>query len=221
MYCNNCHRQCPDNFSSCPYCSAELKIDKKKKPEVFHLSRNKKFNLSLKGKIIALSTFALILCISAVTVGLLNGSKPEKVVKTMVLSLENESAENYYSIYDEQIKKYNKDNWYFDDDETFSAMTEPLQKTIAFYAEKCGEDFEAEYKINSVTYIENEEFEEYCEILEKSFGYRKLPTQIADVDFVVEVEGSEGAYTSVYDSFVCMKIGGKWYRVYSSVFNDM
>lgn len=221
MYCSNCQRQCPDNFTSCPYCSAELKVDKKKKPEVFHLPETKKFSLSLKGKVIVLSVIAFLLCISAVTVGLLNGSKPERVIKTMVLSVNNKDAQMYYSLYDEQIKKYNKDNWYFDDDETFSAMTEPLQKTIDFYTDKCGKDFTAQYEINSVTYIENEMFVAYCDVLEKSFGYRKLPAEIATVDFVIEVKGSDGEYTSVYDSFVCMKIGGKWYRVYSSVFNDI
>ncbi len=221
MYCNNCHQHCPDNFSSCPYCSHELKVDKKKKTDAYQARKNNNFKLSFKGKIIAVSVLAFILCISAVTVGVLNGSKPERIVKTMVLSVKNQDAEAYYSLYDEQIKEYNKENWYFDDDETFSAMTEPLTKTIDFYTDKCGKDFTVQYKINEVIYIENEKFADYCDVLEKSFGYRKLPTEIAKVDFVIEVKGSEGEYTSVYDSFMCMKIGGKWYRIYSSVFNDI
>lgn len=221
MYCNNCHRQCPDNFSSCPYCSNKLKTDKKKKTEAIESQKNKRFKISFKGKIIVISVVAFLLCIIAVTIGLLNGSKPEMLVKTMVLSVKNKDANTYYSLYDEQIKNYNKENWYFDDSETFSAMTEPLEKTIDFYTDKCGKDFTVRYEINEVIYIENEKFNEYCDVLEKSFSYRKLPTEIATVDFVIEVKGSEGEYTSVYDSFMCMKIGGKWYRIYSSVFNDI
>lgn len=220
MYCNNCHHQCPDNFSSCPYCAAPLKTEKKKKPEVFQLQKKKKFNLSFKMKIITVVSFAFILCVVAIIVGVSNGSKPEKVVKTMVQSIENKDAKLYYSIYDEQIRDYNKENWYFDDDETFAAMTEPLEKKIEFYGEKCGKDFKLQYTINSVTYIEGESFNSYCEILEESFGYRKLPTDIAEMNFVISVKGSDGTYSSVYDSFLCMKIGGKWYRVYSSVFNE-
>ncbi len=213
MYCDNCHRQSPDNFVNCPYCSAPLKNNKRKKPQKFTKKKERKKTISFKTATIIAVGIAFVLAICAIAVGSLTGTKPDKVVKTMVEAIENNDAELYYSLYDEHIKSYYKENFYYGDEETFDAMTKPLQESREFYASKCGEDFSLKYEIVSVEYLSDEELELNNDSLVTLYGYRQLPSKTAVLEFNIEVKGDNGTYKSEYTQFYCSLINGKWYKM--------
>ncbi|MGN0525805.1 MAG: hypothetical protein ACI4IF_00020 [Acutalibacteraceae bacterium] len=168
----------------------------------------------LKTIIIVTVIIASVLMVTAITVGALTGAKPQTVVKQFTDSIQNNDADLYYSLYSEETKEYCKNYWYYDDERTFENLTEGLEKSIEFYTEQCGENFKITYKINDIKYLEDEELESYVSNLSDSYGFKKLPTKVALLNFDVVVKGDKGEYTSVYDSFYCCKIGGKWYREY-------
>ncbi len=211
MYCDNCHRQSPDNFVNCPYCSAPLKNHKRKKPQKFVKPKEKKKPISFKTTVIAVVAVAFLLAISAIITGAVTGSKPSVAIKKMVNAVETNDSELYYSLYDDQIIEYYKENWYYGEEETFEAVTKPLQESRDFYTEKCGESFTLDYKITDVTYITGDTLNSLNNSLELSFNYSKFPTKAAFLSFQIEAKGDKGTYKSVYESFVCLQIGGKWY----------
>ena len=51
----------------------------------------------------------------------------------MVNAIEADDAKLYYSLYDDQLKEYYKENWYYGDEETFDAVTKPLKESRDFY----------------------------------------------------------------------------------------
>ncbi len=211
MYCDNCHRQSPDNFVNCPYCSAPLKNHKRKKPQKFVKPKERKKPISFKTAVIVAVVVAFVLAVCAIVTGTLTGSKPSTAIKKMVNAVETNDAELYYSLYDDQIIEYYKENWYYGDAETFDAVTKPLKDSQNFYTEKCGENFILDYKITDVTYITGETLNSFNNSLEISFNYSKLPTKAAFLNFEIEAKGKNGTYKTVYENFVCLQIGGKWY----------
>ena len=213
MYCDNCHRQSPDNFINCPYCSAPLKHNKRKKPQKFIKKKERKKPISFKTTVIITVVVAFFLAVSAVVVGAITGSKPDKVIKTMVTAIQTNDADLYYSLYDEQIKAYYKENFYYGDEETFDAMTKPLCESRDFYASKCGDDFVLEYKIVEVRYLNNEEFELHNDSLVNLYGYRDIPEKTAILSFDIVAKGEKGTYKSEYARFFCSQINGKWYKL--------
>ena len=217
MYCDNCHRQTPDNFVNCPYCSAPLKNNKRKKPQKFTKKKERRKPLSFKTAVLITVAVAFALSVSAVIIGSITGSKPDKVIKTMVTAIENDDAKLYYSLYDEQIKEYYKENWYYGDEETFDAVTKPLSESRGFYISKCGEDFNLKYKINDITYVSDEALERANENLQASYNYTKFPTKLAFLDFEIEAKGEMGTYKTVYDKLTCLQISGKWYIQTSAI----
>ncbi len=217
MYCDKCRRQSPDNFVNCPYCSAPLKNNKRKKPQKFTKKKERKKPVSFKTAVIITVAVAFVLAVSAVITGSITGSKPDKVIKTMVTAIETNDAKLYYSLFDEQIKEYYKENWYYGDEETFDAVTKPLNESRDFYISKCGKDFSLKYKINDITYISDEALEGANENLQASFNYTQFPTKIAFLDFEIEAKGEKGTYKTVYDKLTCLQINGKWYIQTSAV----
>lgn len=211
MYCDKCHRQSPDNFVNCPYCSAPLKNNKRKKPEKFIKPKEKKKPISFKTSVIAMVAIAFALAVSAIVTGVFTGSKPSTAIKKMVSAIETNDAELYYSLYDEQIVGYYKENWYYGDQETFDAVTKPLSQSREFYTKKCGENFTLDYKITDVTYITGDSLVSLNNSLEISFNYSEFPKKAAFLNFEIEAKGDKGTYKSVYENFVCLQIGGKWY----------
>ena len=213
MYCDNCHRQSPDNFVNCPYCSAPLKNNKRKKPQKFTKKKERRKPVSFKTAVIITVAVAFVLAVSAVITGSITGSKPDKVIKTMVTAIETNDADLYYSLYDEQIKAYNKENFYFGDEETFDAMTKDLHDSREFYSSKCGDDFVLEYKIHEMRYLNNEELELHNDSLVSLYGYRDLPEKTAILSFDIMAKGEKGTYKSEYGRFFCSQINGKWYKL--------
>lgn len=211
MYCDNCHRQSPDNFVNCPYCSAPLKNHKRKKPEKFVKTKERKKPLSFKSTVIVLVIAAFILAVCAIVTGIFTGSKPSTAINKMVAAIETNDAELYFSLYDDQIIEYYNENWYYGDAETFDAITKPLSESRDFYIEKCGENFTLDYKITEVTYITGDTLNSFNNSLGVSFNYSKYPSKAAFLNFEIEAEGEKGTYKSVYENFVCLQIGGKWY----------
>ncbi len=212
MYCEKCHRQSPDNFESCAYCSAPFKKTEAQKPSKFVNKENKRKKPSRKAVLSGLIIVAFVLCVVAVVTGVLTGAKPETTVKTLCQAIEENNRELYFNLYDEQIKEYKKKNWYFNDDETYKAITVPLEKSVLFYSQNCGESFKITYKINETTYVSEEELSAFNNMLAETYEYKKLPTDIAKIDFEINVSGESGSYKSVYKDFYCIKIGGKWFR---------
>lgn len=217
MYCDNCHRQSPDNFVNCPYCSAPLKNNKRKNPRKFTKKKERNKPFSFKTSVIIIVGIAFVLAISAVITGAVTGSKPEKAIKTMVIAIESNDSNLYYSLYDEQIREYYKQNWYYGDEETFDAVTKPLKESRDFYTEKCGEDFTLEYKISDVTYITDDSLTMLNNSLQISFNYSEFPQKAAFLSFEIEAEGDKGSYKSVYEQLLCLQFNGKWYIHTSAV----
>ena len=214
MYCNHCHRQTPDNFVTCPYCAHKLQKGKKKTSGA-PAEKSKKLNF--KKTVIIITCFAVCLMTAAIITGIATGSKPQKLIKTLTQAINTNDTELYYSLYDAEIKEYNKENWYYDEEQTILHMTEPLNTATSFYSSKCGADFTVKYKINAVTYAEDEEIVLFNESLNETYGYRKEVSQIAYVDFSLNVKGDLGEYESVYTDFRCIKINGKWYKDYTAL----
>ena len=217
MYCDNCHRQSPDNFVNCPYCSAPLENNKRKTPQKFTKKKEHQKPFSFKTTVIITVAVAFVLAISAVITGAITGAKPDKAIKTMVTAIETNDSKLYYGLYDEQIKEYYKENWYYGDEETFDAITKPLNESRAFYISKCGENFSLTYKINDITYISDEALETVNDTLKASFNYSKFPTKVAFLDFEIEAKGEQGSYKTVYEKLTCLQINGKWYIQTSAV----
>lgn len=211
MYCSKCHRQSPDNFTNCPYCAAELTGNKKKKPEMFIKKKRLNINIPLKNCVIAIVCVAFVLVIAALVTASVTGAKPDRVASNFVAAVNNNDVNAYYSLFDESLKEYKKENWYFDEEETLNAMTEPLVKSREFYTEKCGEDFKLRYEVSEVSYFTEEETEAFNKRLSDTYGYTKLPEKIAKLKIEITADGEKGSYKSVYTDFTCIKIGGKWY----------
>lgn len=217
MYCDNCHRQSPDNFVNCPYCSAPLKNNKRKIPQKFTKKKEYHKPVSFKTTVIITVAVAFVLAVSAVITGAITGAKPDKAIKTMVTAIETNDAMLYYSLYDEQIKEYYKENWYYGDEETFDAVTKPLNESRDFYISKCGEDFSLNYEIKNITYISDEELDKANDSLQDLFNYSAFPTKIAFLDFEIEAKGEKGSYKTVYEKLTCLQIKGEWYIQTSAV----
>ncbi len=213
LYCDNCHRQSPDNFVNCPYCSAPLKNTKRKKPQKFTKKKERQRPVSFKTTVIITVAVAFLLAVSAVITGALTGSKPDKVVKTMVTAIESDDAELYYSLYDDQIKKYYKENFYYGDEETFDAFVSPLTESRDFYISKCGEDFSLEYKITEIEYLSEEELEHHNDTFAEFYNYKNLPEKTAKLVVEIRASGEKGEYKSYYSQFFCSQINGKWYKI--------
>ena len=212
MYCEKCHKQCPDNFKSCAYCGASLEKPEAPKPSKYVKKTKFPKKISLKKVVIVLIAVGALLCCGAIVTGVLTGGKPESTIKTFASAIENNDADLYYSLFDEQIKAYKKEHWYYSDDETFKAMVQPLNKSVTFYNDNCGENFTVEYKITDTEYLTDEQLEKFNEVLGETYGYKKLPTKVAVLDLEINAEGDKGTYTSIYQDFYCIKIGRYWYK---------
>lgn len=220
MYCDKCHKQSPDNFVTCAYCGAKLNSPKKKEPSKFIKKREVKLNFSLKNRIIALVIFAAVLVVVAVVTVSFTGSKPEKVVKNFVKATQTADKDLYYSLYDDNIKKYKKDNRYFGDDETYAQIVQPMEKSDVFYTEKCGEDYKLTYKVTSSQTLSDEDLNGFNDVLENGFGYVEFPSRVDILCVEVVAKGEIGEYKSVYNDFWCMKIKGRWYKIDKTVYTE-
>ncbi len=220
MYCQKCHKQSPDNFVNCAYCGAKLNTGKKKEPNIFVKKEKKKFSVSFKTMLMGSLIFAIVLSVAAIFTATVTGSKPERVVENFVSSIQNCDEKLYYSLFDNDIKLYKKENRYYGDDETFKNMVAPVTESDAFYKEKCGEGYKLSYSISSATVLSDEELEVFCESLSDNFSYISLPTRVDLLCVEVIAEGEKGEYKSVYNDFWCMKIKGKWYKADKNVYTE-
>lgn len=213
MYCDECHKQSPDNFVTCAYCGAKLKSPKKKPPSKFIKKKRGNRDISLKSVVAILVAFATILGIAAVLTATITGAKSENVVKSFVKAVRNEDEELFYSLYDEYIKEYNKNNRFFAEDETYAQMVLPVKESSVFYIQKCGEEYTLSYEITQTEVLDETELQSFNDLLSGQFGYVELPSRVDILDISINAEGDAGEYTSVYNDFWCMKIKGKWYIV--------
>lgn len=220
MYCDECHKQSPDNFVTCAYCGAKLNSHKKKEPSKFLKKNRRNRSFSLKSVIALLVIFATVLGIAAVLTVTFTGAKSEKTVKSFVKAIQNEDEDLYYSLYDDHIKEYNNDNRYFAEDETYRQMVLPVKESNDFYAQKCGEGFKLTYEITSSGSLEEAELQQFNDSLVSGFGYIELPSQVDILNVRIIADGEEGEYVSIYDGFWCMKIKGRWYMVEKSVYTE-
>ena len=170
MYCDECHKQSPDNFVTCAYCGAKLKTHKKKEPSKFVKKKRGERSFSLKSIIAILVVFATVLGIAAVLTATFTGAKSEKVVKGFVKAIVNEDEEFYYSLYDDYVKEYNKNNRYFAEDETYRQMVLPVKESNEFYISKCGEGYTLTYEVVSTQPLDENAVESFGSFLSSSFG---------------------------------------------------
>lgn len=220
MYCDKCHKQSPDNFVTCAYCGATLNLPKKKEPSKFVKKREFRINLSFKKQIIALVILASVLVVAAIITVSFTGSKPEKVVKNFVKATQSADEDLYYSLYDENIKKYKKDNRYFGEEETYAQIVLPMVQSDDFYTGKCGESYKLTYKITSSRTLSDEELQRFKDILETGFNYVEFPSRVDLLCVEIQAKGETGEYKSVYNDFWCMKIKGRWYKVDKTVYTE-
>lgn len=220
MYCHKCHKQSPSNFVNCAYCGAKLETPDKKQPSKFSTNKKIKIKFSLKNCLIVLCAISAVLVICAVFAASFTGTKPENVVKNFTKSTQTADSELYFSLYDDNIKKYKKDNRYFGDEETFEQMVLPMQQSNEFYIEKCGEGYNLTYNVKSSTELTDEQLEEFKGVLESSFGYIEFPSDVSILCVEITANGKNGSYTTIYDDFWCMRIKGSWYKVDKTIYTE-
>lgn len=212
MYCDNCHKQSPDNFKNCAYCGAELIQPKKPAPSRFVKKERKRSGVSVKVRVAAIIAVAAVIAVAAAVTASFTSSKPESVIKIMTAAIQGNNAEKYYTIYDDSYKAFKKDSAFYDDERTFEELTSPLCKSDDFYISRCGENYKLTFVIDSVDYFTAEELTEYCDYLSEYCGYTKLPKEAARVNFKVYAKGDSGEYESIYRDFCCHRLGSKWYK---------
>ncbi len=220
MYCEKCHKQSPENFINCAYCGAKLDSPKKKMPSKFVKSESFKFNFSLKTVLSGLVGFAVLLVIAALLTSSFTASKPEKLIKNFIKATQNEDADLYYSLFDDNVKEYKLNNRYFAEDETFRQMVLPMETSHDFYIDKCGEDYKLTYSVKSTTTLTEGELEHFNEVLENNFSYYEFPSQVDLICVDIVAKGEKGTYTSRYNDFWCMKIKGRWYKVDKNIYTE-
>lgn len=220
MYCHKCHKQSPENFVNCAYCGAKLKPPKKKEPSKFQNKRKIKIDISLRTLLKFLIVVAAVLAVLAIITSIFTASKPEKVVKDFVHSVDTYDKELYFSLYDDNLIKYKKENRYFGDEETFNQMVIPVDDSDSFYKEKCGENFKLKYEVKSSTSLTDEELEVFNKMLESDFNYIVFPSQVDILSVEIIAKGDKGEYKSIYNDFWCMKIKGRWYMVDKTIYTQ-
>lgn len=220
LYCKECHKQSPDNFINCAYCGAKLDPPRKKQPQRFVKKADIKLKLSFRMGVKVLIAVSALLTIAAVFTATFVGSKPEKVVKNFVKSIQNSNSNLYYSLYDDNIIRYKTDNRYFGEDETFKQTVLAMEQSNDFYVEKCGEGYKLNYYITSNRTLDDAELEAFTGVLEGSFGYVEFPARVDVLSIEVIATGKEGEYKSVYNDFWCMKIKGHWYKVDKTIYTE-
>ncbi len=217
LYCSKCHKQSPDNFINCVYCGEKLESPKKKHQRRDVGKRKLELKFSFRTGVRVLLCFAAVLTVVALFTSTFVGSKPEKVVKSFVKSIQSADSDIYYGLYDDNIIRYKRDNRYFGDEETYEHIVSPMIESDAFYTQKCGEDYKLTYTITSNRTLSDEELEAFNGILENGFRYIDKASRVDVLGVEVIAKGSEGEYKSIYSDFWCMKIRGHWYRVDSTI----
>lgn len=220
MYCNECHKQSPENFVTCAYCGAQLNSGKKKVPSRYIKKSHFKFKIPFKTVVVSLVILATVLAVAAAFTASFTGTKSEKVAKSFVASIENYNEELFYSLYDDNIKKYKQENRYFGEEETYEHFILPLKESDDFYKEKCGDGYTLTYNIKSTLTLTEKELQTFNGILEKSFEYIEFPSQVDILSVEITAKGENGGYTSMYNDFWCMKIKGHWYKVDKTVYTE-
>ncbi len=220
MYCHECHKQSPDNFVNCAYCGAKLKPEKKKTPSHFVSKRKLKIKISFKTLIAVLLVFATVITVAAIFTATVTGSKPERVVKGFVRAVQSQDENLYYSLYDDGIKEYKKQNRYYADDETFNNMVAPLHESKDFYTSRCGENYKLSYSVESSRTLSETELAAFNKMLESQFSYINSASRVDVMSVEIHAKGKEGEYNSLYNDFWCMKIKGKWYKVDKTIYTE-
>ena len=220
MYCDKCHKQSPSNFVNCAYCGAKLEAPEKKQPSKFSNNKKFKIKLSFKNYLLVLCAISALLVICAVFTATFTGTKPENVVKNFTKATQTVDSELYFSLYDNNIKKYKRDSRYFGEEETFEQMVLPMQQSNEFYIEKCGKNYDLTYNVKSSSELTDQQVNFFREVLETSFGYIEFPSKVVVLCVEVTANGKEGSYTTVYDDFWCMKIKGVWYKVDKTIYME-
>ncbi len=212
MYCEKCNKQSPENFKHCAYCGAAFHKKKKEYKENVLINKIKSYRMpTMKSRVLSLITIAIVLSIAAIITGVLTGSKPDALVKTFTHSIEQNDEELFFTLFDEQIKSYNKEYLYFDDEVVLTEMTHAMRRSNEFYKLRCGEEFKLSYIVDSVVYIEDEELEEINELLVETYLYEKTANKGAKLSFTINAKGDSGEYQSIYNDIYAIRIGGKWY----------
>lgn len=212
MYCSKCHKQSPDNFTSCAYCGAPFKHKKKPSARRFGVKEQKRSFLSSGKKSVAVVVFAAVIVLVSVGVGIFTGAKPGSIVKKTVKAVQNGDEALYCSVYDDCYKEYCRQNIYFDDAAVSEALASPMNETDEFYTAECGEGYKLHGKVKSVDYLSESELEKLNAELTVNYGYTKEASKAAKLNVEITAEGPAGKYTSVYKDYVCIRLGGKWYR---------
>ncbi len=166
---------------------------------------------SMKSRVLSLVIISIVLAVAAITTGLLTGSKPDSLIKIFADAIEKNDEELYFTLYDEQIKSYNKEYIYFDDEVVLTEMTHSMRRSNEFYKLRCGEEFKLSYEVISVEYISDEELEEINDYLIETYSYEKSANKGARLSFTIDAKGDIGSYQSIYNDVYAIRIGGKWY----------
>lgn len=211
MYCNKCKKQSPDNFENCAYCGAKLKKEKTKKLPKINYGVDFKF-LSKKNAVISLVIVAAVVSLFCCIIGITTGGKPETVLKTMVNSIKNNDEKSYFTIFDEDLKKYKKEYVYYTDEALSEGLTLPMSESNLFYKKTCGENYKLKYTVKKTEYYDNDEITGLNEKLSELYGYTHKVSKAVVFDFEIKAKGEKGEYSSVYKDFTCIKISGKWYK---------
>ena len=220
IYCDKCGKKNPENFITCAYCGEKLNTQKKKDSSRFAKTRKRKERRLFKTKLEVLIVLGVVIVVGVISMAIISGSRPEKLVDKFIEAIHTSDKDLYYSIFDDNIKRYKKENRYFGEEETFEQIILPMSQSGDFYKEKCGDDYKLTYKVTSEEILSEEKLQGFIEVLETGFGYIETPSKVIKFCVEVKAKGENGEYKSVYNDFWCMRIKGHWYKVDKTIYSE-
>lgn len=222
MYCENCHRENPDNFDTCIYCGTSLQPEKK--------AGFLRYRASLREKVTPIAVFTSFAALCALlalifsSYAVISKEHPEKVAFSYARCVENNDAYGYSLLLCEEYKSFKLKHVYYTQEELYKALKSTLFEVNEFYKEKCGDDFTVKCKVTDTVYADDKMIGEINSYCRENLLFEKEIEKAAKLKVTLDVGGGEGKYTTVITDFICVKTDGIWYFVpdcpYKDTFNE-
>lgn len=208
MYCENCHRENPENFETCIYCGTSLMPEKK--------AGFLRYRGSLREKVTPIAVFTSFAAICALlalifsSYAVISKEHPEKVAFSYALSIENNDAHGYSLLLCDEYKRFKLKYVYYTQEEYDKELKSTLFEANEFYGKKCGDGFTVKCKVTDTVYADGKligEINSYCR---ENLFFEKEIEKAAKLKVTLDVIGKEGKYTTVIPDFICVKTDGLW-----------
>ena len=210
MYCENCHRDNPDNFDTCIYCGTSMLPENR-------VSLLKSRN-SLRQALTPLRIFSVlfILCAIAGIIGFAvaktSEEHPEAVAKAYAAAVTENNVDSVYALYDSGYRSFMIDNYYYSQKEMKSKLASDLGEMFDFYTSECGTGFEIDCEASDFEYADAAGIAAVNSFLTSKYKYTAVITDAARYTVTLSVKGKQGDYLTVINDYTCIKLDGVWYK---------